>query len=116
MPCGTGSRQTPEPRNRDNRFNHSFPLPLEGVPASRPSLDFFVGCVARGETAGETVPGTAICCNPLQLEPLQPASLAEPAAGRRLSRETVTSVSTLHFRCPSRACRQIGRASCRERV
>src|ERR1022692_2463985 len=78
---------------------------LRGQSLRRPSQDFFVGCVARGETAGETCPGTAICCNPLQFEPLQPASRAEPAAGRRLSRETVTIVSTIHIRCPLRACR-----------
>jgi hypothetical protein len=80
------------------RFNHHFPLPLEGVSASRPSPDFFVGCVARGETAVETCPGTAMGCHGLPSEPLQPACPAEPAAGKLLSRETVTSVSTLRFR------------------
>jgi len=89
------SPEPPEPEGPTDDIKVCRVNRLRGQSLRRPSPDFFVGCVARGETAGETCPGTAICCNPLQLEPLQPASRAEPAAGRRLSRETVTIVSGL---------------------
>jgi len=64
------------------------------LPVVSCQLSVVVDCAARNEAAGEPCPKAAIGCNRLQLSPLQPACRAEPAAGRRLSRETVTSVST----------------------